>query len=174
MFVFRRRVGRESVAARGRACPSIIKPSHTPSLALDLLLSYHPDLSLSPLECPPPARIYVLFGSAQHVFSGGKPCFAWLLIAIDLSTNALPSFLTSLKESMASLRSLLVFDASPSSFSPINSLWAGHLQAHPGIAYAILGRPVVGLSWLVHLQDRAAKGSVVLCLGGEPDYQLVE
>jgi hypothetical protein len=171
--VFRRRVGRESVAARGRTCPSIIKPAHTSSLALDLLLSYHPDISLSPHECPP-ARIYAPFGSAQHVFSVWEPCFAWLLVAIDHSTNALPSPLISLKESMASLRSLLVFDASPSSFSPINSLWAGHLQAHPGIAYAILGRPVVGLSWLAHLQDRAAKGSVVLCLGGEPDYQLVE
>jgi hypothetical protein len=71
-------------------------------------------------------------------------------------------------------RTLLVFDASPSSFSSINSAWSAYLQAClPNTPYAILGRPTGGLDWSQQLADKAGKGSVLLCLGGEPDWKLV-
>lgn len=72
-------------------------------------------------------------------------------------------------------RTLLVFDASPSSFSSINSAWSAYLQAClTSTPYAILGRPTGGLTWTQQLTDKAGKGSVLLCLGGEPDWKLVE
>lgn len=72
-------------------------------------------------------------------------------------------------------RTLLVFDGSPSSFSPINSSWSAHLQAQSDApAFAILGRPTGGLTWTQQLRDKAGEGSVLLCLGGEPEWSLVE